>query len=243
MDKILDKMGFSTYKKRAYLALIKLEKAKVGEIAKKTNIPSSKIYETLNWLYAKGYISVVSPHPLIYRANDPKPIIGSEIKLQMNALKEIEEELKKIKTGLTVAERGSFQIIYGRDAFYTKVKESVNTSKKSIVAIVKSWRLDNELFELTKEFTAKGGTARFLGPITPENKPKIKYWNEIGVKTKHLIPDETRFTIWDERIIAIGLKQEGEREYFSLWIENEYLGKVLTAHFNQLWNSKKKTVK
>ncbi len=95
MDNILDRIGFSEYKKRAYIALLSLEKAKVGEIAKRANIPSSKIYEILNWLYAKGYISIVSPHPLIYRANDPKPIIGSEIKSQMSILRTIEEELKK----------------------------------------------------------------------------------------------------------------------------------------------------
>ena len=186
MNKIFERMGFSEYKKRAYIALIQLKKAKVGEIAK-TNIPSSKVYETLNWLYAKGYISIVSPHPLIYRANDPKPIITNEIKSQISVLHEIEDELKKVNTGLTVAENGNFQIIYGRDTFYNKVKESVSASKKSIIAIVKNWRLDNELLELTKEFTSKGGTVKFLGPITPASKSKVKYWNEIGVQTKHLI--------------------------------------------------------
>ena len=239
MDKILDKIGFSEYKKRTYLALIQLKKAKVGDIAKKSRIPSSKIYETLNWLYEKGYISIVSPHPLIYRANDPTAIINSDIKSQMKILHEIEDELKKLKTDLTVAEKGNFQIIYGRDAFYNKVKESVGNSKKTIVAIVKNWRLDNELFELTKAFVEKGGTGRFLGPINSKNKSNVENWSKMGVKTRNFSPEETRFTIWDERIIAIGFKQEGERDYFSMWIENEYLGKILTTHFNQLWKNAK----
>ncbi len=239
MEKILDKMGFSMYKKKAYLALLHLEKAGAITIAKHANIPTSKVYEILNTLYCEGYISVVSPHPLIYRANDPRPIITSKIKTQIDALKIVEDELRKWNARTTITEQGTFQIIYGRDAFYTKVKEAVAGSQKSIIAIVKNWRLDHELAELTKTFTAQGGKARFLGPIMKETRQKIQYWHEIGVKTKHYVPNETRFTVWDGRIITIGFKQENTREYFSLWIENEYLGKILTQHFESLWKQAK----
>lgn len=236
MEKILNELGFSEYKKRTYLAIIKLEKAKVGQIAKSANIPSSKIYEILRWLYENGYISIVSQKPLMYKANDPKSILKSEVSSKIDVLKKIENEINNLNTHLDVAEKANFQIVYGRDAFFKKVKEVVSKSDKSIIAIVKNWRLDYELKILTKEFVKKGGKGRFLGPIKKENKNLIKEWNETGIKTKNFNPDTTRFTIWDERIITIGFKEENKKDYFSLWIENEYLGKILTDYFNKLWN-------
>ncbi|MFH1211885.1 MAG: helix-turn-helix domain-containing protein [Candidatus Woesearchaeota archaeon] len=239
MDSILDRMGFSEYKKKAYLALVKLEKGTAIEISRKSNMPTSKIYETLKWLYENGFISVVSEKPLTYRANDPKAVLKSEVNSRISELTAIRKDIDKISTSLPVAEKASFQVAYGRDAFYKKVKEAVSRSNESIVAIVKHWRLDYELRVLNIEFTKKGGSLRLLGPVTKENKSLVEEWKKSGAKTKHYIPDSTRFTVWDEKIIAIGFKEKEKNDYFSLWIENEYLGKILTRYFNSIWKSAK----
>jgi len=237
MEKILDKLGFSEYKKKAYIALIRLEKASAGEIAKKSKIPTSKVYEILHWLYENGYISIVSQKPLVYKANDPKSLLKSQVKDRISELKDIEQEINNIKTNLGVAEEGNFQIVYGKAAFFKKVKEATQKSKNNIIAIVKNFKLDYELRELTKDAIEKGAKARFLGP-TNLNKEAIAEWKKTGVKIKNFIPDSTRFTVWDKKIITIGLKDQGRKDYVSLWMENEYLGKILTDYFDRIWKGK-----
>jgi sugar-specific transcriptional regulator TrmB len=238
MEQLLGKLGFSEYKKRAYIAIIKLGRCKAGEVAKKANIPSSKVYETLDWLYRNGYISLVSAKPLIYKANDPKSVLKSDVRDKIAKLKALEEEINKISTNLGVSEKASFEVVYGRDPFFKKVKEAVARSEKSILAIVKNWRLDYELKELNTGFIKKGGKMLFLGPVTSMNRTRVAEWKKIGVKVKNFVPEMTRFTIWDGKLIAIGFKDEKERDYFSLWIQNEHLGKIFTDYFNSIWDSK-----
>lgn len=238
MEEILEKLGFSEYKKKAYIALIELETGTVGNIARKSKIPSSKIYEILEWLYNQGYISIIKQKPLTYKANNPKHLLKAEVKSRMDSLKKIEEDINKITTSLGVAQRNTFQIVYGRDAFFKKVKESVSRSEKSIIAIVKSWRVDYDLKEITTHFIKRGGKVRFLGPTHTDNRQYIHAWKSIGIDVKNHEPESTRFTVWDGKIITIGFKDDGNKDYASLWIENEYLGKILTDYFEKLWKSK-----
>lgn len=236
MKKILENLGFSKYKQKAYIALCNLEQATVGEIRKKSKIPSSKIYEVLSWLYESGYISIAIQKPLTYKINNPKSILQSEVKDRISKLKDIELMIKDIALPIEKTDNTNFKIVYGRDAFLKNVKDAVRKSNKEILAIVKHWRSDYELDQLNKEFIKNGGKMKFLGP----NSESAKHWKNQGVKVRNYNPEETRFTIWDKKIIAIGFKNK--KEYFSLWIENELLGMILANHFNSLWtNSKAKT--
>lgn len=234
MNEILSQLGFSQYKKKAYLALISLRKASVHQISKKANIPSSKLYEVLSGLYEEGYISLVSQKPIIYVANDPKAVLGSEVKNKLQSLQNLKNKIDSLNLGVGVVQEGKFQITYGRESFFKKVKEAVSKSNQNIVAIVKSFRIDHDLKKLTKQFMDKGGAVKFLGPID-KNSLFIDAWKEIGVKIKNFIPEGTRFTVWDSKIIAIGFKDSKEKDYFSIWIENEFLGKILVDYFNKLW--------
>jgi sugar-specific transcriptional regulator TrmB len=237
IGKVLDSLGFSRYKKKAYLALIRLEKAGAVQIAKKAGIPSSKIYEVLQWLYENGYVSLVSQRPLVYKANDPKTVLRSDVRSRIGELRSIEKEISRMSTGLGFTEKAVFEVVKGRGAFFKKVKEAVARSDSSIVAIVKNWRLDYELRELSSEFVSQGGVMRFMGPVNKGNKQLVNEWKKMGVQVKNIMPEATRFTVWDGKTVAIGFKEEGDKEYLSLWIENEYLGKILTRHFEGLWQS------
>ena len=228
-------MGFSEYKKRTYNVLLKLENATVGQISKKAKIPSSKIYEVLSWLYENGYISIVNQKPLVYAINNPRAVLKSEIRTRIDRLKDMEIEINKLKTGDEFSGSADFQIVYGRNSFFKRVKDAVTRSEQTIFAVVKSWRLDYELKELTKDFIIRGGEVKFLGPINKENRAQVSEWKKIGVQIKHYIPESTRFTIWDGKLMTLGLKDEGSKDYFSLWMENEYLGRILAEYFDKLW--------
>ena len=62
---LLQQLGFTAYESKAYLGLLACQPASAYEIAKTSTVPSSKIYETLNKLVAKGVVqptrSISSP--------------------------------------------------------------------------------------------------------------------------------------------------------------------------------------
>lgn len=229
----LKKAGFSDYQARAYSILVAEQRATAITIARKANIPSSKIYEVMHSLIHRGYAAVIKEHPLTFVANDIKAVLKEELKVKINNLKVLDQEINEIE--LPKEPASQFSIIYGKDAFFTKVKTSVRCSNKQIVAVVNSFKIDKALVDSLRDFMAAGGIVLFLGPIKKENMPRIRELRKAGVQIKHFIPESTRFTVWDEKIVTIALKDNGGRDYQSLWVDNEFLGKTLTKHFMELW--------
>ncbi len=53
---LMQKLGFTGYEAKAYLGLLACQPASAYEVAKKSAIPTSKIYETINKLIVKGVV-------------------------------------------------------------------------------------------------------------------------------------------------------------------------------------------
>jgi len=60
ISQILIQLGLSDYEARAYIALLSNQPATAYEIAKHSGVPSSKIYETVNRMAAKGLFLAVN---------------------------------------------------------------------------------------------------------------------------------------------------------------------------------------
>jgi len=53
---LIQQLGFTAYEAKAYLGLLACQPASAYEVAKQSTVPTSKIYETLNKLVAKGIV-------------------------------------------------------------------------------------------------------------------------------------------------------------------------------------------
>lgn len=81
-----------------YIALLELGSSKVGLIVRKTGIPSSKIYEVLDKLIARGMVSYVTIGNIRhYQASDPKVILDSIEEKKREAERILPELLLKQK--------------------------------------------------------------------------------------------------------------------------------------------------
>ena len=78
MEKIiesLEKFGLTRYEAKAYIGMCNLITGKAEEIAKSSEIPRSKIYNTLKALDKKGFIEITHTRPLEYKVVPPSEII------------------------------------------------------------------------------------------------------------------------------------------------------------------------
>lgn len=238
LKSILRKIGMSNYKIETYVALLKIKSGTVQQIAKNSRVPSCKIYENLKWLHENGYITMISQKPLSYRANNPKSIINSEIEQDMEKLKKLKGELEIINLNLPTAEKNIIQITATRDGYYKKVKESVAGVKKSIFYTAKNWRIDSELIRLLGQKIKQGVIIRALGPVDKENKSKIKWLRDAGVKIKNFSPKEAHYAIYDNSLVIISLRKEPKQsDYSAIWIKSETIAEILTNHFNSIWKN------
>lgn len=102
-ENLLENSGLTKNESLVYLALLRIGKAKSGQIVKESRISSGKIYETLSKLAEKGLIkSVVENGVKHFIANKPKALLDymeekeKEIHSKQNELEKILPQLEKI---------------------------------------------------------------------------------------------------------------------------------------------------
>jgi sugar-specific transcriptional regulator TrmB len=116
LNEVLEDIGLSKRESKSYLALLELGSSKVGAITKKTGIPSSKIYEVLDRLVKRGFVSYIIRGKIkYYQASDPKILLTyiSEKK------KRIDEILPKLIEKQKLTTRQSVEVFEGQKAVFS----------------------------------------------------------------------------------------------------------------------------
>ncbi len=94
----LRQMGWGEYEVRAYAALLRCEPATGYRVAREAEIPTAKIYETLNRLRSRGAVRVVtaSEGPVTYTALQPGALLMRVQQEQELILRTLRSELAAI---------------------------------------------------------------------------------------------------------------------------------------------------
>jgi len=127
----LTKLGFSEYEAKAYIALLKEQPLTAYEIAKKSGIPTSKIYEVIKKLECRYTIqSVHGERSKMYIPLSPEEFIQGFRSAIEDNLQAVKEELKDIKTGMDTSYTWH---IKDYDGLIHKAKRMIDTARSSIL--------------------------------------------------------------------------------------------------------------
>lgn len=149
LQELLEKIGLSPSESKIYLALLKNGELKVGDILKKTEINSGRIYDILTNLENKGFISKIIKDTIKYYKAAP-PIILQEY------MQEKEQELENQKN-LIATEIKKFEKIYREHD--SEVSVEIYTGKKGM----------RTAFEILFA-NAKPGDTHYVVGITTQTK-------------------------------------------------------------------------
>jgi HTH-type transcriptional regulator, sugar sensing transcriptional regulator len=126
---ILEDVGLSKREAKAYLVLLKLGSSTIGEVVKQTEIPSSKIYEVLDRLMAKGLVSyIIKKHQKNFQAADPEMILSSfeERKKQFEKLLPSLKETQKLAN-----DKQEVELYEGKQAVFKAIRHLVEKARKN----------------------------------------------------------------------------------------------------------------
>lgn len=145
----LEELGLGRREALTYVALVELGSSKVGVIVKRTGIPSSKIYEILDKLIKRGFVSyVIKGKVKFYQAADPR-----------NLLAYIEEKKKKVQDVLPqlllkqkFVKRHSVEMYEGQKALFSLFTDLIKEGKPNELYIVFSIGEENKSKEATLFF-------------------------------------------------------------------------------------------
>ena len=138
----LKEIGLTNYEAKTYYTLLKLGEATASTIATAAKIARAKVYEMLNSLVIKGFISEYPGPTKIYKANSPKQAFKyylDELENKRNMLSQAQEHFQPIfeQVHQTQNTMTKIELILNRNTLVNKVEELIPKTKKYILSFSK----------------------------------------------------------------------------------------------------------
>lgn len=128
---LLQKMRFTEYEAKAYLALLEKSPLSGYAVALQSGVPRSKIYEVLGSLSARGDIIVNQDETPLYAPLPPEELVARHRTQAENVFDEAGTALGRYATAPELHE-GIWNII-GHDAIIRRVREGISRAKQRVM--------------------------------------------------------------------------------------------------------------
>ena len=135
--KVLRELGLTEYETRAYLALLEKGVLAASQVSEYSNVPYSKIYETLGSLNRKGWIETEHGRPGRHYPKPPSEALAT-MKLQIEGKvksweKMILGELQPLYEKTEIRERPDIWILRGEFSILAKLEEMLDKAKTELM--------------------------------------------------------------------------------------------------------------
>ena len=135
--KTLRQIGLTSYETRAYLALIESGVMTASQVSERSDVPYSKIYETLNSLQRKGWIETKKGRPTRYYPKAPSEAFqATRLRLEENIRlwnQAVIEELQPLYERREFREKPDIWILRGESSVLAKLQEMLDGARKELM--------------------------------------------------------------------------------------------------------------
>jgi HTH-type transcriptional regulator, sugar sensing transcriptional regulator len=237
----LDRLGIEGREADVYLAILKLKKASVGELAKITGIKRTTIYHCLESLLGKELIvKLTKDDKKFYLAENPEESLANILRGQKEIISELIPSLKGIYGlgGYTPEIK-----IYRHQSGLRKIFEDMLSSNEKIIRYyVSDLSLDillgkKFLDEFVKKRVKRG--IRSLSLRSQKYKPEREKdaLHSKQLREVRFVPDELEIKpymcVYKNRVVVIASKEER----VGFIIESREFAEAQKIIFDLLWNS------
>lgn len=235
----LREFGLTEYESRVYVVLTMYGSSIASFISEHTRIPSSKIYDILNSLKAKGLVEICSAKPKKFKAIDPKHALTNIVERREMLTNQLRiratDILNKLKP---VDEKDNSQIwsSAGKKIFLGKIAEIFRESKNYVVFVTGDFprnpQLDREIVKATKRGVKI--TVLCVRHFTEESKLKAEWYakNNINIRILPLDVDSS-FALNENNELVFKVNSKQECDF--IWTKNAPLVTILKLYFNHCW--------
>ena len=244
-------LGLSLNQARVYLAILKLERTAVGQIAKFSKVRREDVYRILPTLEKMGLIERLMGKPVEIRATpisdaltflvaeektkSDDRLTGMRSRVQTLSLKDWKQPLP--------GEESIYILIAEKKAILAKTSGLIRNSRKEVALIADKGRIIPVLSQLSDEYKQaikKGAQIRLLlegespDGLLKEKVQKLIDGTSVHVKF-HREPLNHFIMSDDKEALITGSKETGLGESPSLWTNNSNLIGVLRTSFESDW--------
>jgi len=241
----LESFGLLKKEIEVYVMLVRLGSSLASQIAEKTNLQRTYVYDILKKLIKKGLVSfIIRENRKYFQAVEPKKLINlweekdEKLKEEKNKMKAIIKEMEKIS--YSKEERLIASVYEGKKGFRVILEEILDTNKDYFV-IGYSGKADELLEFYLPNFHKRR--------IKQKIRRKIIFNHEIrNTKSTQLSLQETKFLpkkysslsgtiIYGDKVVLVVVQ---EKNFVALMIENKKINKSFRKNFELLWKVSKR---
>ena len=248
-------LGLTLNQAKVYLAILKLEKTTVGQVAKFSKVRREDVYRLLPSLEKMGLIERLLGKPTEIRATLISNSLTSLVKEEKNRSEERVKSMRSMVQKLSLkdwkvtplGEESIYILIAEKKAILAKTSELINNSEKEVGLIADKRRIAQVLAQFMDEHKhaiKKGAQIRLIFEgESPDILLKEKVQELIGsasVSVKFHRERLNHFIMSDDKEALITTsKESGLGESPSLWTNNSNLIGVLRTGFESDWQKAK----
>jgi len=228
----MHRIGLSESEIKIYLALLRLGKAHVSQIAEESCVHRTNIYSIIDKLKEMGLVSQFrEQNMMMFKAADPENLLNY-IKESEEAVQAIIPDLKKIQK--TVTEKVSVEIFRGEKGMKSAFKDILRVKKTTV-----GFGMTGQLREYLPIFATQ-----WLRDVK-KLKIKNKY---IYIEGTELTDDQFQTRILPKQFTTpVATQIYGNKVFISIWkptliaivITSREVAENYRKHFNILWNISK----
>lgn len=248
INKLFQQINFSEKESRVYLALMELGSTKATDIAKKTNLNRTSVYDLLEVLLQKGLISKYKKgSTTFFNAHEPKQLLSYLDREKEEAAKSIEKQKQKVSELLPqlislqniYTSKPKVQFFEGKKGMREAYEDTL-TSKEIILAYANVETMHEGLPNFFPEYYKRRAENKiFIRAIMPRNALSIeraKYNQEEMRDTRLLLESEMNFSpevnIYNNKMLIASWKEK-----MAIIIESKELADLQKLTFDLLWNT------
>ncbi|MEM2919050.1 MAG: helix-turn-helix domain-containing protein [Candidatus Altiarchaeota archaeon] len=239
----LEKIGLTRNESKIYLALLELGLASITDLIKKTKLHKQIIYDNLERLMEKGFVSyVIQANRRYFNAASPEKFIDF-LEEQKNELNKKEEIAKKLLPELIALkekekEKQLASIYHGKKGIKS-ILESVLKQKGELLIYGAEGKFKEMFGSYWEQWNKKREKLRIKVKIIYNEKLKGKREKLKYVDIKYISKEfESPATTWifdDKAAIILW-----DRIPFAILIESRGINKSYKNYFNMLWSVSRK---
>ena len=230
---VLEDIGLSSIEIKVFLVLLRLGESKAGIIIKESGLQSSSVYNAINSLIKKGFVSYIKKSQVkYYKAADPETILNYiELKKSeyLNLLPELKARQKE-------KQEGEVEIFKSFKGIKTLISEMLKDAKKGDIYRTFSVE-DPEEYKKSREKVfvysmqlIKEKKIVMKGIFHEKNKyPPVKH--SIMKKKYVNFPMPPNTMILNDRVAIVSWKAEPS----GILIHSKDLSKLYTDFFDAMW--------
>lgn len=236
INEVLEELGLTRRESICYVALLELGSSKIGAIVKKTEIPSSKIYEILDKLISRGLVSYVKRGKIKhYQASDPKNLINYIDEKK----KKVEEILPQLIIKQKFSQKQNVELFEGQKALFSLFIDIIKDAKPKEKYLVFSINEENKNDSANLFFKnlAVRRKEKKLDVLLLKNKKYYKKETHTKLNLRYTnfsLPQG--ITIFRNTVIIVSWVENP----IAIKIESETISNQLRDFFMNLWDAAKK---